>query len=174
MTETTFSAVITVAVPVTDQDRTKSLLERLGFESRMDTELAEGFRWVELGVGGVATTLSLVRADDELPAGIDTGVSRGFAARFLVAERVVAVAGARVFEVSNYRSSALSVGREESADLWVCHIGVDWSRRSSASGLPRAMQPTPRATASSPLGSLCLGLGGGRGHLSMVLSMDPC
>jgi catechol 2,3-dioxygenase-like lactoylglutathione lyase family enzyme len=74
MDSTTFTAVITVAVPVTDQDRAKSLLERLGFETTMDTELQEGFRWVELGLGGGATTLSLVRAGDELPAGIDTGV----------------------------------------------------------------------------------------------------
>lgn len=70
----TFTAVMTVAVPVTDQDRTKSLLERLGFETRMDTELQEGFRWVELGLGDTATTLSLVPAGNELRAGIDTGI----------------------------------------------------------------------------------------------------
>jgi catechol 2,3-dioxygenase-like lactoylglutathione lyase family enzyme len=71
---TTFNALITVAVPVADQDRTKSLLERLGFETRMDTELQEGFRWIELGLAGASTTISLVRAGDELPAGIDTGI----------------------------------------------------------------------------------------------------
>ena len=71
---TTFNAMITVAVPVADQDRTKSLLEHLGFETRMDTELQEGFRWIELGLAGAATTISLVRAGDELPAGIDTGI----------------------------------------------------------------------------------------------------
>lgn len=70
----TFTAVITVAVPVADQDRSKSLLEQLGFETRMDTELQEGFRWVELGLAGAATTLSLVRTGDALPAGIDTGI----------------------------------------------------------------------------------------------------
>jgi hypothetical protein len=70
----TFSAVITVAVPVADQDRTKALLERLGFESRMDAELQEGFRWVELALPGAATTVSLVRGGDGLPIGIDTGI----------------------------------------------------------------------------------------------------
>jgi catechol 2,3-dioxygenase-like lactoylglutathione lyase family enzyme len=70
----TFTGVITVAVPVTDQDRTKALLEKLGFETRMDAELQEGFRWLELGLTGATTTISLVRAGDELPAGIDTGV----------------------------------------------------------------------------------------------------
>ena len=74
MDSTTFTAVITVAVPVTDQDRTKSLLQRLGFEPRMDEELQEGFRWVELGLADAATTVSLVRAGDEYPAGIDTGI----------------------------------------------------------------------------------------------------
>jgi catechol 2,3-dioxygenase-like lactoylglutathione lyase family enzyme len=74
MSRTTFTAVITVAVPVTDQDRTKTLFERLGFETRMDAELQQGFRWVELGLAGVATTISLVQAGNELPAGIDTGM----------------------------------------------------------------------------------------------------
>ena len=74
MSTTTFTAVITVAVPVTDQDRTKALLERLGFETRLDAELQVGFRWVELGVAGGATTISLVLAGDELPAGVDTGI----------------------------------------------------------------------------------------------------
>jgi catechol 2,3-dioxygenase-like lactoylglutathione lyase family enzyme len=74
MDKITFSGVITVAVPVTDQDRTKALLERLGFETRMDVELQEGFRWVELGLPGAPTTVSLVRSGNELPVGVDTGV----------------------------------------------------------------------------------------------------
>jgi catechol 2,3-dioxygenase-like lactoylglutathione lyase family enzyme len=73
MTTTPFTAVMTVAVPVSDQDRTRSLLERLGFETRMDAELEEGFRWVELTLDG-ATTISLVRTGPDLPAGIDTGI----------------------------------------------------------------------------------------------------
>jgi catechol 2,3-dioxygenase-like lactoylglutathione lyase family enzyme len=71
---TTFSGVITVAVPVTDQDRTKALFERVGFKTTMDDELQEGFRWVELGLADAGTTLSLVRTGDELPVGIDTGI----------------------------------------------------------------------------------------------------
>jgi len=70
----TFTGVITVAVPVSDQDRTKALLEDLGFEARMDAELQPGFRWIELALPGASTTISLVRAGDELPAGIDTGI----------------------------------------------------------------------------------------------------
>jgi catechol 2,3-dioxygenase-like lactoylglutathione lyase family enzyme len=70
----TFTGMITVAVPVADQDRSKRLLEELGFETKMDAELQEGFRWVELGLPDAATTLSLVRAGSDLPAGVDTGI----------------------------------------------------------------------------------------------------
>src|SRR5262245_28286389 len=74
MSTTTFTAVRTVAVPVSDQDRTKELLERVGFHAHFDAELQPGFRWIELGLSGTPTTLALVRAGDELPAGIDTGI----------------------------------------------------------------------------------------------------
>jgi hypothetical protein len=72
--DTTFTELRTIAVPVTDQDRTKSLLERLGFESRLDTELQPGFRWIELGLPGSTTSIALVRSGDQLPTGIDTGI----------------------------------------------------------------------------------------------------
>jgi hypothetical protein len=73
-TKQTFTGVLTVAVPVTDQERTKGLLEGLGLECRIDAELQPGFRWIELAIPGAATSLSLVRAGDQLPAGIDTGI----------------------------------------------------------------------------------------------------
>jgi len=71
---TTFTELRTVAVPVADQDRTKSLLERLGFEPRLDAELQPGFRWIELGLPGSETSIALVRSGDQLPTGIDTGI----------------------------------------------------------------------------------------------------
>src|SRR5689334_16646755 len=70
----TFTGVLTVAVPVSDQDRTKAVLEQLGFEPRTDAELQPGFRWIELALPGIATTVSLVQAGPHLPAGIDTGI----------------------------------------------------------------------------------------------------
>src|SRR5687767_5357193 len=70
----TFASIITVAVPVSDQERAKALLEELGFETRMDAELQEGFRWIELGLPDAATSISLVRAGEGLPSGIDTGI----------------------------------------------------------------------------------------------------
>jgi catechol 2,3-dioxygenase-like lactoylglutathione lyase family enzyme len=77
MDATTFSGVLTVAVPVSNQDAAKSLFERLGLEARIDAELQPGFRWIEMGLAGGGTTVSLVAAGADLPAGIDTGVRLG-------------------------------------------------------------------------------------------------
>ena len=68
-----FKNVRTVAVPVSDQDRSKSLLEQLGFTVSMDTELQPGFRWIEMGLA-VGASVSLVRSGPELPTGVDTGI----------------------------------------------------------------------------------------------------
>ena len=70
----TITMLRTVAVPVTDQDRSKALFEGLGFTTTMDAELQPGFRWLELGAPGGGATLALVTAGDQLPAGIDTGI----------------------------------------------------------------------------------------------------
>jgi hypothetical protein len=40
----------------------------------MDTELQPGFRWIELALPRADTTISLVRAGDGLPTGVDTGL----------------------------------------------------------------------------------------------------
>ena len=69
-----FTKLHTVAVPVADQDRSKALLEELGFETTLDAELQPGFRWVEMSLPAGGTTLSLVTAGGDLPAGIDTGI----------------------------------------------------------------------------------------------------
>lgn len=75
MTHTTaFTGISTVAIPVTDQDRTKALLENLGFETRFDADLGDGFRWIELAPPGAVTSVALVASGDELPTGIDTGI----------------------------------------------------------------------------------------------------
>lgn len=69
-----FTGLSTVAIPVADQDRTKSLLESLGFESRFDADLGDGFRWVELVPPGAATSIALVACGNDLPSGVDTGI----------------------------------------------------------------------------------------------------
>jgi catechol 2,3-dioxygenase-like lactoylglutathione lyase family enzyme len=74
MTAPIVTRVLTVAVPVSDQDAAKSLFERLGLETRIDTELQPGFRWIEMGLSSGGTTMSLVSAGEGAPAGIDTGI----------------------------------------------------------------------------------------------------
>ena len=74
MTTPTFTGMHTVAVPVTDQDRTKALFERFGLQTRLDTELQPGFRWIELSLADTLTSLALVQTGPQLPAGIDTGI----------------------------------------------------------------------------------------------------
>jgi catechol 2,3-dioxygenase-like lactoylglutathione lyase family enzyme len=70
-----FTKLRTVAIPVKDQDRTKALLESLGFTTTIDEELQPGFRWVELAFADRnGATLSLVTGGNELPTGIDTGI----------------------------------------------------------------------------------------------------
>ncbi|NDO88830.1 VOC family protein [Cellulosimicrobium composti] len=75
MTTTRLTGVHTVAVPVADQDRALAFYTgTLGLEVRMDGELQEGFRWVEVAPPGAATSLALVAAGDGFPAGVDTGI----------------------------------------------------------------------------------------------------
>ncbi|MGH8964824.1 MAG: VOC family protein [Actinomycetes bacterium] len=67
--------VFTVAVPVRDQDAALDFYtSALGLTVRYDGELREGFRWIDVAPPGDGTSLALVRAEDGLPAGVDTGV----------------------------------------------------------------------------------------------------
>src|SRR4051812_11019087 len=74
MTTGQFTGMHTVAVPVTDQERTKALFERFGLETRLDTELQPGFRWIEMALVDTPTSLALVQTGPDLPVGIDTGI----------------------------------------------------------------------------------------------------
>ncbi|WP_069387262.1 VOC family protein [Cellulosimicrobium cellulans] len=74
MATTHLTGVHTVAVPVTDQDRALAFYTgTLSLEVRMDGELQEGFRWIEVAPPGATTSLALVRADGR-PTGVDTGI----------------------------------------------------------------------------------------------------
>jgi catechol 2,3-dioxygenase-like lactoylglutathione lyase family enzyme len=74
MTTPTFTGMQTVAVPVADQERTRALFERFGLQTRLDTELQPGFRWIEMALANTPTSLALVHTGPQLPAGIDTGI----------------------------------------------------------------------------------------------------
>jgi hypothetical protein len=74
MTTMTFTGMHTVAVPVTNQEHTKVLFEQFGLQTRLDTELQPGFRWIEMALIDSPTTLALVQTGPQLPVGIDTGI----------------------------------------------------------------------------------------------------
>ena len=75
MTDTQFFTEIrTAGDPGRRPGPTKTLFERLGFSTQLDTELQPGFRWIELAPPGAATSIALVTSGPQLPAGIDTGL----------------------------------------------------------------------------------------------------
>ncbi|HEY6533951.1 MAG TPA: VOC family protein [Acidimicrobiales bacterium] len=61
-------------MPVTDQERAKTLFVGLGFTETMDVELQPGFRWIEMAPADSGATISIVQAGPEAPVGIDTGI----------------------------------------------------------------------------------------------------
>ena len=72
---TTITTIRTVAIPASDQDKTLAFfVEKLGFEQRMDAELQQGFRWIEVAPAASDVSVAIVAASDDLPAGIDTGI----------------------------------------------------------------------------------------------------
>jgi catechol 2,3-dioxygenase-like lactoylglutathione lyase family enzyme len=75
MPATTITTIRTVAIPATDQDRAIDFfVSKLGFEKRMDAELAPGFRWVEVAPAASDVSVAIVTASPDLPAGVDTGI----------------------------------------------------------------------------------------------------
>jgi predicted enzyme related to lactoylglutathione lyase len=75
MPTTTITTIRTVAIPASDQDRTTSFfVDTLGFEKRMDAELTEGFRWIEVAPPGSDVSVAIVAASAAVPSGIDTGI----------------------------------------------------------------------------------------------------
>lgn len=69
-------AVRTVGIPVTDQDRAVGFyVGVLGLEKRTDAPVPQlGGRWIEVAPTGSATSLALIPARTDLPAGVETGV----------------------------------------------------------------------------------------------------
>jgi catechol 2,3-dioxygenase-like lactoylglutathione lyase family enzyme len=55
--------VVTVGVPVTDQDRAVQFYTRtLGFEVVREFPMGDGKRWIEVGPPGATTTIALISA----------------------------------------------------------------------------------------------------------------
>jgi lactoylglutathione lyase len=72
----TIGDVMTIGVPVTDQDRALDYyVEKLGFEKRRDMPVPQfGGRWIEVAPAGAKVTIALVPAGESAPAGVQTGI----------------------------------------------------------------------------------------------------
>ena len=75
-TETRITAVSTVGIPVTDQDRALDFyFGTLGLEKRMDALVPQlGGRWIVVAPPGSQTTLALVPEREDAPSGVETGI----------------------------------------------------------------------------------------------------
>jgi catechol 2,3-dioxygenase-like lactoylglutathione lyase family enzyme len=75
-TKTRITALGTVMVPVSDQDRALEFYtDKLGFEKRSDIPYGEGERWLEVAPPGAATTIALVPPRMGQTPGIQTRVA---------------------------------------------------------------------------------------------------
>lgn len=68
--------VMTVGVPVSDQDRALAFYrDTLGFRSIRDVPLPQfGGRWIEVAPPSGSVTIALVLTRPELPVGVQTGI----------------------------------------------------------------------------------------------------
>jgi lactoylglutathione lyase len=75
-TNTPITDVMTIGVPVSDQDRALGFyLDTLGLEKRRDIPIQRfGGRWIEVGPAGAIITLALVPAQEGRPVGVETGI----------------------------------------------------------------------------------------------------
>jgi lactoylglutathione lyase len=94
------TAVRTVGVPVGDQDRALDFyVGTLGLEKRLDAPVPQlGGRWIEVAPRGSATSLALIPAREDVPAGVETGIRLATADAEADHERLRA-AGAEVGEL---------------------------------------------------------------------------
>jgi catechol 2,3-dioxygenase-like lactoylglutathione lyase family enzyme len=73
--KTQITGLRTVSVPVADTDRALEFyVGKLGFAKLMDVPLGDGGRWIEVAPAGSGTTIALVPAREQAPAGVDTGI----------------------------------------------------------------------------------------------------
>ena len=76
-TRTRISRLTTVAIPITDPERSVAFyVGTLGFEKRRDVPFGEGLRWIEVAPVGAATTIALAPPGG-VPTGVDTWIRLG-------------------------------------------------------------------------------------------------
>jgi len=76
MTSAQIDDVLTIGVPVTDQDRALEFyVGRLGLEKRRDVPAPQfGGRWIEVAPRSASVTIALVPTGESRPTGVETGI----------------------------------------------------------------------------------------------------
>jgi lactoylglutathione lyase len=69
------TGVRTIGVPVTDQEKALAFYTgTLGFTKQLDVPMGGGSRWIEVAPECAPTSIALVQATEQVPAGGETGV----------------------------------------------------------------------------------------------------
>jgi len=58
-----------ISIPVSDQQKSKEFYQKLGFEIITETNMGDGNTWLQLGIPGQATTITLVTWFKKMPPG---------------------------------------------------------------------------------------------------------
>jgi catechol 2,3-dioxygenase-like lactoylglutathione lyase family enzyme len=87
MTKTTITDILTVGIPVSDQDKAVTFfVDTLGFEKRLDARVSDTLRWITVAAPGASTSVALIASSK---TGADTGI------RFIVPDAEIEHAAMR-------------------------------------------------------------------------------
>lgn len=106
------TGISTIAIPVSDQDRTKQLFEQLGFTTHFDADLGGGFRWIDLVPPDGGARIAVIAGGPQLPTGVDTGI-RLVAPDARVAHSRLAELGLQVGELLDWPTAPLMFSFED-------------------------------------------------------------
>ncbi|MDQ6814632.1 MAG: VOC family protein [Bacteroidota bacterium] len=68
------TAIEVISVPVTDQQASKEFYLTIGFQLIVEADMGNGSTWVQLGLPGQTTSITLVHWFKEMPAGSMQGL----------------------------------------------------------------------------------------------------
>ena len=68
------TAIEVISVPVTDQQAAKEFYLKIGFQLIVEADMGNGSTWVQLGLSGQATSITLVNWFKEMSAGSMQGL----------------------------------------------------------------------------------------------------
>jgi predicted enzyme related to lactoylglutathione lyase len=63
-----------ISIPVTDQQASKAFFQKIGFQLIVEADMGDGSTWVQLGIPGQATSITLVNWFKNMPPGSMQGL----------------------------------------------------------------------------------------------------